>query len=132
MAGNSKTRTKEIIYDGDCLVCRTAVDKTRNRLNDSNIVYKQSKDYRNNTGQSNINRESFKKSIVYIEGNNVYTGANAIIMILKSMNGAHKILGYIISIPMIKQSVGLAYKIFGHHRYKFSRLLSDNRPRRDP
>lgn len=121
-----------VIYDDNCFICRSMTAKARKILFGKKIEFLPSREYEANSGSQYIDRATLDKSIVYISDGKVHTGSDAVAGIIKQLSGGWKILGYIISIPGIKQLFDLFYKAFARYRHFLSRLVIGSPPRRDP
>ena len=131
MAGiESKDQT--LIYDGDCHICSSMAEKARARVLNERIRFMRSQDYDNTGDDKRVDPEALNKSVVYINDGIVYTGTDAVIGIVRQMPGLWKVIGFVISLPVVKQVFGLGYRLFARHRHSISGMISDSHPRRDP
>ena len=108
-----------VFFDGKCNLCSKEINYYRK------IAPKDVFDWQD----ININGNDFIKTgiktsdglkILHVLDNNVlYVGVDAFIIIWNNLS-YWKILGMLVSLPLIKQMVGLAYRVFAN--WRFSRL----------
>jgi predicted DCC family thiol-disulfide oxidoreductase YuxK len=114
----------QIIYDGDCPICRTFIRKIRQRRSGENIRYVASQELNLGDRKPSIKPEILSKSVVYIDGRGrVFNGIDAISRILRRRRGVAAILGAIIAWPGIRRVAGFGYFLFTKYRYKISSML---------
>lgn len=114
-----------IIYDGDCPACANLVGHIKNNPHIRNFTFIKSQQFDFESSDPRVDKAEASKHVIYITiDGKVLKGARAVATIMKQMGGLRKLLGILISLPLIKQLAALGYRLFARHRHSISRYLS--------
>lgn len=111
---------KIIIYDGDCGICSKSVNLAM-KHNSKLIAYPyQNKEF---LDEFEINSAEAAIAVHFINGGEVFKGAEAVSKILKEMAGIWALIGFAIGLPAINIISEYFYKIISKYRRKISIFL---------
>ena len=108
-----------VFFDGKCNLCSKEINYYR-KIAAKDIFDWQDINIKGNDFIKTGIKTSDGLKILHVLDNNVlYVGVDAFIKIWNNLS-YWKILGMLVSLPLIKQMVGLAYRVFAN--WRFSRL----------
>ena len=108
-----------VFFDGKCNLCSKEINYYR-KIAPKGIFDWQDINIKGNDFIKTGIKTSDGLKILHVLDNNVlYVGIDAFIIIWNNLS-YWKILGMLVSLPLIKQMVGLAYRVFAN--WRFSRL----------
>jgi predicted DCC family thiol-disulfide oxidoreductase YuxK len=110
-------KPKIIIFDGNCVLCNTAVNFLYSRLNETEYNFIASKSDEGNKLATKYNLGTIPAhSIVLIKGNNIFTKSDAVLEITNDLSFGWRLLKFFKFIP--KNIRDWVYNFISKHRYK--------------
>lgn len=107
-----------VIYDGDCGFCSRSVEYARIRVA-PNLVYLASQKV--NLEDYGLTKEDCEKALQFVTSDSqVVAAEKAVIQILKQGNFACKLLGTVMSLPIVNLISKLGYRFVARNRGKVS------------
>jgi predicted DCC family thiol-disulfide oxidoreductase YuxK len=115
---NIENTTAYILFDGDCNLCNRTVKfiSKRNKNNRFTILSLQSEKGKDLQAQWKIN--SNIDSVILVKENSVYYESDAIISILKDLNGPYRFIGHAAAL-LPKKLRDILYRIIARNRYRW-------------
>ncbi len=110
-------KSKIIIFDGDCVLCNTAVNFLYSRLDDKeyDFISSQSNEGCKLTTKYNLGTLP-AHTIVLVKGNKIFTKSDAVLEITNDLSLGWRLLKFFKFIP--KNIRDWAYNYISKHRYK--------------
>jgi predicted DCC family thiol-disulfide oxidoreductase YuxK len=122
-----------IIYDGDCQTCQRLTSLAKTHDHKISFRFIKYQDLQGSDINADIDLEEFSRSVGYIDsGGRAALGSPAVAEILQHFQGGWKLMGLIMSLPIIRIIAGFFYRLFARHRHSFSKLLKNTVPRKNP
>jgi len=114
---NTNTPTY-ILYDGECMLCNRTMKfiSKRNKNNRFNLLPLQSEKGKDLQAQYKIN--SNVNSVILVRENKVFYESDAIISILKDLNGPFRFIGYAAAL-LPKKLRDTFYRIVARNRHRW-------------
>jgi len=113
-----------VIYDGDCPVCRVFSQTIKKRDLAENFEFRPSRSVKLSGFAMGLNPQDFKMAVVTITGDGrFFTGVEAVAEIFKQLPNGWRLLGTIISLPVIRHLAAIIYRVIAHNRYFLSRFI---------
>ena len=109
---------KIVLYDGVCGLCIKIINFIRKRNSKKNLYFASlQSDYVKNNLENIDNNTLNLKTVIFIDGIKIFTKSQAIIMILKNLDGAYPVLTKILNL-IPKSILDLFYKLIAINRYR--------------
>ena len=110
-------KSKIIIFDGNCVLCNTAVNFLYARLDEKEYDFIASQSNEGNELQTKYNLGTIPAhSIVLIKENNIFTKSDAVLEITNDLSFGWRLLKFFKFIP--KNIRDWVYNFISKHRYK--------------
>lgn len=111
------TKSKIIIFDGDCVLCNSAVNFLYARLDDTDYDFIASQSDEGNRLSTEYYLGTIPShSIVLIKGNKIFTKSDAVLEITNDLSFGWRLLKFFKFIP--KNIRDWVYNFISRHRYK--------------
>lgn len=117
-----------VIYDGDCGFCSRSVEYARIRVA-PNLVYLASQKV--NLEDYGLTKEDCEKALQFVTSDSqVVAAEKAVIQILKQGNFVLRLLGIVMSLPILNLISKLGYRFVAQYRGKVSGFTRSRQVRR--
>lgn len=121
MSESINKNEQTLIYDGDCPLCTSLVERLRRAKLPTEFIFAKSQDIDFERSDPKINPDAAARSVLYVSRDGkVLKGAAAISAVLKQLRGLWKVIGLAIALPLLRQITDIVYRWVAGHRQSIS------------